>query len=76
MEQPVSTDLAMTDRYSAFDRLLFDRPAPHVLRVTINNPDKMNALDGEVMHGPAVKALAPHGADETRSEKDQATLSA
>ncbi len=35
----------MTDRYSAFDRLLFDRPAPHVLRVTINNPDKMNALD-------------------------------
>ena len=36
----------MTDRYSAFDRLLFDRPAPHVLRVTINNPEKMNALDG------------------------------
>jgi enoyl-CoA hydratase len=36
----------MTDLYAAFDRLLFDRPAPHVLRVTINNPDKMNALDG------------------------------
>jgi enoyl-CoA hydratase len=35
----------MTDRYAAFDRLLFDRPAQHVLRITINNPDKMNALD-------------------------------
>jgi enoyl-CoA hydratase len=35
----------MTDRYAAFDRLLFDRPAQHVLRVRINNPDKMNALD-------------------------------
>jgi enoyl-CoA hydratase/carnithine racemase len=33
-----------TDRYAAFDCLLFDRPAPHVLRVTINNPDKLNAL--------------------------------
>jgi enoyl-CoA hydratase len=35
----------MTDRYAAFDRLLFDRPAQHVLRVTINAPDRMNALD-------------------------------
>jgi enoyl-CoA hydratase len=40
----------MTDRYAAFDRLLFDRPAPHVLRVTINNPDKLNAITGD-MHG-------------------------
>jgi enoyl-CoA hydratase len=35
----------MTDQYARFDRLLFDRPAPGVLRVTINNPEKMNALD-------------------------------
>jgi len=34
----------MTDHYSAFNHLLFDRPAPHVLRITINNPAKMNAL--------------------------------
>ena len=34
----------MNDRYAAFDELLFDRPAPHVLRITINNPAKMNAL--------------------------------
>jgi len=40
----------VTDHYAAFDRLLFDRPAPHVLRVTINNPDKMNALDGALHH--------------------------
>jgi len=40
----------MTQRYAAFDRLLFDRPAQHVLRVTINNPDKMNALDAAAHH--------------------------
>ncbi|QGZ96208.1 enoyl-CoA hydratase/isomerase family protein [Terricaulis silvestris] len=37
----------MVDRYASFDRLAFDRPAPHVLRVTINRPEKMNALDAE-----------------------------
>lgn len=35
----------MTDRYAGFDRLLFDRPAPFVLRVTMNRPEKMNAVD-------------------------------
>lgn len=35
----------MTELYASFDRLLIDRPAPHVVRVTINNPEKMNALD-------------------------------
>ncbi len=34
----------MTNQYKAFDHLLFDRPARHVLRITINNPAKMNAL--------------------------------
>ncbi len=34
----------MTDKYQEFSALLFDRPAPHVLRVTINNPQKRNAL--------------------------------
>lgn len=44
----------MTDRYSAFDQLLFDRPAPHVLRVTINNPAQANAMTArlqEQLHG-------------------------
>lgn len=40
----------MTDRYARFDRLTFDRPAPYVLRLTINNPDKMNALDDTAHH--------------------------
>lgn len=40
----------MTDRYAAFDRLLIDRPAEHVLRLTINAPEKMNALDGKGHH--------------------------
>jgi enoyl-CoA hydratase len=34
----------MTDRYAAFKHLLLDRPAPGVLRITINNPAQMNAL--------------------------------
>ena len=32
--------------YREFDKLLFDRPAPGVLRVTINAPEKKNRLDG------------------------------
>ncbi len=35
-------------RYSSFQHLLFDRPTPGVLRVTINNPDKMNAIGGQL----------------------------
>jgi enoyl-CoA hydratase len=34
----------MIDRYAEFDRFLFDRPASHVLRVTLNNPAKLNAM--------------------------------
>ena len=40
----------MVERYAAFDRLAFDRPATHVLRVTLNRPDKMNAIDAEGHH--------------------------
>jgi len=35
----------LSDRYARFDRFLFDRPAEWVLRVTLNRPDKMNAVD-------------------------------
>jgi enoyl-CoA hydratase len=35
----------MSDRYAAYTRLAFDRPADGVLRITINRPDKLNALD-------------------------------
>ena len=40
----------MTDLYSRYQRLAFDRPAPGVLRVTMNNPERLNAADA-VMHG-------------------------
>jgi len=36
--------------YASFQMLLFDRPAPFVLRVTINNPAQLNALT-TVLHG-------------------------
>ncbi|QEY63061.1 enoyl-CoA hydratase/isomerase family protein [Metapseudomonas lalkuanensis] len=31
--------------YAGYQRLAFDRPAPHVLRITINRPERLNALD-------------------------------
>jgi enoyl-CoA hydratase len=56
----------MTDRYAQFDRLTFDRPAPQVLRVTLNRPEKMNALDAEG-HGQLERIWAAIDADnETR----------
>lgn len=39
----------MTDRYAHYQRLLFDRPHPRVLRVTMNN-GRMNTAD-QRMHG-------------------------
>jgi len=41
---------AELSRYADFTALLFDRPAPYVLRVTINNPEKLNAIDHAVEH--------------------------
>jgi enoyl-CoA hydratase len=40
----------MTDRYARYERLLFDRPHPRVLRITMSNPARLNAAD-EAMHG-------------------------
>src|ERR1700682_1328277 len=34
----------MTDRYSSYENLKFDRPAEHVLRICINRPERRNAL--------------------------------
>jgi len=34
----------LSERYGRFEWLLFDRPAPHVLRMTFNNPSQMNAM--------------------------------
>lgn len=35
---------APIDNMPQFDLLLIDRPLPHVLKVTINNPEKLNAV--------------------------------
>jgi enoyl-CoA hydratase len=40
----------VTDRYAAYERLLLDRPAARVLRVTMSNAGKLNAADHK-MHG-------------------------
>lgn len=38
------------DRYSKYSRLKFDRPHPHVLRVTITTDTKHNLMDPEMHH--------------------------
>ena len=35
----------MTDRYAAYTHLQFDRPAPGILRVTMDRPGRLNAAD-------------------------------
>ncbi len=40
----------MGDRYAAYTGLKFDRPAERVLRITLDNPGKLNATDAN-MHG-------------------------
>ena len=37
----------MSSRYDPYRRLLLDRPAPRVLRITLNQPDRLNAIDHE-----------------------------
>jgi enoyl-CoA hydratase len=39
----------MADRYAAYRRLKFDRPAEGVLRITMSNPGRLNAAD-QAMH--------------------------
>jgi hypothetical protein len=37
--------LAMTDRYSGYERLSFDYPEERILRITFDRPERYNALD-------------------------------
>ena len=37
------------NRYARYQRLAFDRPRPDVLRITMNNPGRLNSADA-VMH--------------------------
>jgi enoyl-CoA hydratase len=52
----------MSDRYGDYQRLEFDRPADRVLRITMNNPGKLNSADG-VMHAELVRIWRDIDAD-------------
>lgn len=52
----------MSDRYSTYQRLQFDWPAPRVLRVTMANPGRLNSADA-VMHGELVRVWRDIDAD-------------
>jgi enoyl-CoA hydratase len=54
----------MSDLYSNYQRLLFDRPHPRVLRITISNPGKKNSID-EVMHPEMVRVWHDISRDES-----------
>ena len=54
----------MSDWQKRYQRLLFDRPHPKVLRVTMNRPDKYNATDA-IMHTELVNVWRDIDGDDT-----------
>ncbi len=44
----------MTERYQGYQQVLFDRPAPRVLRITMNNPQRRNSMT-ETLHAEMVR---------------------
>jgi enoyl-CoA hydratase len=56
----------MKECYAAYEKLKFDEPAERVLRITMDNPGRMNAADA-VMHGELVRVWRDIDADETVS---------
>jgi enoyl-CoA hydratase len=52
------------DRYGRYARLKFDRPHPRVLRITLNSPLKLGAMDAR-MHREASEIWADVDADDT-----------
>src|SRR5436190_6240767 len=57
----------MADPYAAYPNLELDRPAPHVLRLTLRAPGRLNAV-GSAMHGELAAVWRTIGDDdETRA---------
>lgn len=56
----------MQDRYARYTRLKFDRPSPRVLRITLNSPLKMGAMDAQ-MHREVSEIWADVDADDSVS---------
>jgi enoyl-CoA hydratase len=59
-----NTVMTDTDVYAKYQRLAFDRPAPGVLRITLNRPDKLNALDA-LGHSELTRVWRDADEDET-----------
>src|SRR6185503_15634651 len=57
-------ETSMSDWQKRYQRLLFDRPHPKVLRVTMNRPDKYNATDS-IMHTELVNVWHDIDGDDT-----------
>jgi enoyl-CoA hydratase len=53
----------MDQRYASYQRLLFDEPTDGVLRVTMNNPGRLNSAD-KVMHAELARIWRDVDADE------------
>lgn len=45
MSRNVARNLNMSKRYSDYERLKFDYPEERILRITIDRPERLNALD-------------------------------
>jgi enoyl-CoA hydratase len=56
----------MSDRYQSYQRLKFDRPEERVLRITMENPKRLNAADA-LMHEELVRVWRDVDADQTIS---------
>lgn len=52
----------MSERYANYRKLKFDWPGERILRVTMDNPDRLNAADAE-MHGELVQVWRDIDAD-------------
>lgn len=52
----------MSDRYAAYKRLKFDWPEERILRITMDNPGRLNSADA-VMHGELVRVWRDIDAD-------------
>ena len=52
----------MTDRYADYQRLRFDWPEERILRITMDNPGRLNSADA-VMHGELVRVWRDIDAD-------------
>ncbi|MDF2974026.1 MAG: enoyl-CoA hydratase, partial [Microvirga sp.] len=56
----------MSDRYSGYERLVVDWPSERVLRLTMSNPDRLNAAD-QIMHAELARIWRDVDEDENVS---------